>query len=206
MKLRKGFALVLSFILIFSISFPSISKAESTKNEEFTILVNNDKKIQIKAERDGVKAILKFDKETYELSLSTNEKSKKTGKNNTEYKIDVETATSEQIEATFTDVESGEEYVVNTDELQASFAFLLPIGVVIGEALLAHLVAAGLAFTIAGISYVAATEVIKELQKKKDNHYAAKLKNDVLYIGNRVLVQILEKNIKKRPVSSAPWS
>lgn len=167
MNLRKGIALALSIILLFSISFPNISKAESTKNDEFTILVNNDKKLQIKAELDGVKAILKFDKETYDLSLSTNEKSKKSGKNNTEYKIDVETATSEKIEATFTDSETGEEYVINTDELQASFAFLLPIGVVIGEALLAHLIAAGLAFTIAGVTYVVATEVIQDLQKRK---------------------------------------
>lgn len=151
------------------------------------IIYNQTFYIQIKAEQEGVKAILKFDKETNDFSLSTNEKSR-SGKNNAEYKIDVETATSEKIEATFTDIETGEVYVINTDELQASFAFLLPIGVIIGEALLAHLVAAGLAFTIAGITYVVATEIINDLQKKKDNHYAAKLKKDVLYIGASLLL------------------
>lgn len=186
MKLRKGIALVLSFILILSISFPSISNAKTNKNDEFTILVNNSKKLQIKAERDGVKAILKFDKETNELSLNTNEKSNKSGKNNRDYKIDVKTATDEKIEATFIDIETGEEYSINTDELQASFAFLLPLGVVIGETLLAHLVAAGLAITIAGVTYAAATEVIEKLNKEKHNHYAAKLKSNVLYIGNNV--------------------
>lgn len=61
-----------------------------------------------------------------------------------------------------------------------------PLGVVIGETLLAHLVAAGLAITIAGVTYAAATEVIEKLNKEKHNHYAAKLKSNVLYIGNNV--------------------
>ena len=196
MKLRKVFALVLSFILLLSISVPNVSNAASNKNDEFTILVNNNKKLQIKAEQDGVKAILKLDKETNELSLNTNEKSNKSGKNEREYKIDVETATSEKIEATFIDLETGEEYSVNTDELQASIAFLIPLGVVIGEALLAHLVAAGLAITIAGMTYVVATEVIEKLNKENHNHYAAKLKNDKLYIGNNISLKAAGEFLK----------
>ena len=41
-------------------------------------------------------------------------------------------------------------------------ATVLPLGVVIGETLLAHLVAVGLAITIGGITYAAATEIIEK--------------------------------------------
>lgn len=205
MKLRKGIALVLSFILLFSISFPNISNAESNQNTEITIEETNGNDIQIKTEQDGVEAVLNFDKETNEIilitneqplnfeenmqpqSLEVNEQSQSLEENEKVYKVDVETATSEKIVATFTDSETGEEYFVNTDQLQASIAFLVPIGVIIGEALLAHLVSAGLAIIIGGVTYAAATEVIKDLQKKKEyDHYVAKLDNNALFIGNNI--------------------
>lgn len=186
MKLNKIIAVVLSFVLLFGICSPNISNAKSNEINEFKILVNNEKKLQIKTERDGIKAILKLDKETNQLSLNTNEKSKQSKKSERNYRIDIETATSEKIEAVFIDSETGEEYVINTDKLQASLAFLVPLGVVIGEALLAHLVAAGLAITIAGVTYVVASEIVDKLKKEKHNHYAAKLKNNVLYIADNI--------------------
>lgn len=196
MKLRKGIALVLSFILLFSISFPNTSNAESNQNNEITIEETNGTDIQIKTEKDGIEAVLNFDKETNEILLITNEQPQNfeeniqpqsLEENEKVYKIDVETATSEKIVATFTDIETGEKYFVNTDQLQASIAFLVPIGVIIGEALLAHLVSAGLAIIIGGVTYAAATEVIKDLQKKKEyDHYVAKLDNNVLFIGNNI--------------------
>jgi hypothetical protein len=181
-SIRKCFTLILIFTLILSISFPNPSFAKSQNDDEFTILVNNDKKIQIKTERDGIQGILKFDKETKEISLKTNEKSKNTGKNETKYKVEVDTATEEKIEATFINVETGEEYDVNTDELQASFAFLIPIGIVIGEALIAHLIAIGLALVISGVTYIAYTEFIKK--KRTYSHYMATRQSSGIFIGN----------------------
>lgn len=101
-----------------------------------------------------------------------------------DYKIEVETATEDKIEANFIDIETGEEYNVNSDNLQASFAFLIPLGVIIGEALLSHLIAIGLAVTIAGITYTAVKEVSSKLKKDKHKHYMAMITRGDLYIGN----------------------
>ncbi|MFF2793328.1 hypothetical protein, partial [Lysinibacillus xylanilyticus] len=75
MKVRKGIAIVLSLILLFSISFPNTSNAESNQNDEITIIENNSNDIQIETEQDGTKATLILDKETNEISLVTNEQS-----------------------------------------------------------------------------------------------------------------------------------
>jgi hypothetical protein len=56
--------------------------------------------------------------------------------------------------------------VVNSNEAHASMAFLVPIGVVIGEALLSHLIAASAAIVIAGVTYTVASKVASTLRKK----------------------------------------
>lgn len=104
-----------------------------------------------------------------------------------EYKVDVQQATEHGIVATFTDMNTGEKYEINTNELHASFAFLIPIAVVVGEALLEHLIAMGLAFVIAGVTYTLASEIVPTLRNKNYDHYAAYLKTkEGVYIGNPI--------------------
>src|SRR5687767_5963163 len=91
--------------------------------------------------------------------MKTNEKSKKTDKEERNYKVVIDDVVDEAIDATFTDIETNEVYKIEKDKLHASFAFLVPIGVVIGEWLLSQLLAMALAITIGSISYTLVTEV-----------------------------------------------
>ncbi|WP_222124336.1 SAR2788 family putative toxin, partial [Bacillus pumilus] len=100
-------------------------------------------------------------KENMKLSLITDEISQKTGEKGKEYKVNIENATNEKIEATFTDTATNKKYEINSDEVTPSFVWFIPIGIVIGEALLAHLISIGLAVTISGVTYVAYSEFRK---------------------------------------------
>lgn len=199
MKLLKNkyFKLLMAVILLFNFTFQNtVFAAEPSSNEEVTILVNNDKESQIEVERDGIKATLEFNKETNEISLSTNEKSKVTGENKKDYIVNADAVTKEKIEATFIDVETGEDYYMNSDEFRASVAWLVPLGVILGEILLSHLAAAGLAVIISGITYTAVKEVASKLKKKDYNHYMAILTKGDLYIGNALTKEQAVERLK----------
>ncbi|GIN89425.1 hypothetical protein J22TS1_04760 [Siminovitchia terrae] len=124
---------------------------------------------------------LSINYETNEITLESVEMDTEGSKVVKEYKVDVETANDEEIVATFTDVNTNKEYNIDTKELQASVAFLIPVGVVIGEALLAHLISIGLATVIGGVAYIAISEFLKK--KKTKNHYAAAIVGKKLFIG-----------------------
>lgn len=62
------------------------------------------------------------------------------------------------------------------------FAFLIPIGVVIGGYLIEHLIVAGLALVISGVTYIAVSEF--EKRPKSYNHYVAIRERGRLFIGN----------------------
>ncbi|MBB6282756.1 hypothetical protein HNR34_001084 [Geobacillus subterraneus] len=72
--------------------------------------------------------------------------------------------------------------VVNSNKAHASMAFLAPIGVVIGEALLSHLIAASAAVVIAGVTYIVATKVASKLRNKCYDHYATVIRKGDVYI------------------------
>ncbi|MGP3610597.1 SAR2788 family putative toxin [Anoxybacteroides rupiense] len=116
---------------------------------------------------------LSLDKGTNEFTVTSIETDSQGNQVEKEYKVDVENATEDGIVATFTDMGTGEKYELNTNQLHASFAFLIPIGVIIGEALLEHLIAIGLATVIAGVTYTVASSVSETLRKKQYDHYPA---------------------------------
>ncbi|BBP93327.1 hypothetical protein BsIDN1_69450 [Bacillus safensis] len=59
------------------------------------------------------------------------------------------------------DTKDDKKYEVNSEDIQASFAFVIPIGIAIGAVLLEHLLALGLAVTVVGVTYIAYSEFIK---------------------------------------------
>ncbi|PLR78720.1 hypothetical protein CU633_03980 [Bacillus sp. V3-13] len=130
---------------------------------------------------------LTLDHDTNEFTLSSIETDDNGNERVKEYKVLIENATEEGIVAKFVDAKTGEEYHVNTNELEASFAFLVPIGVVIGEALLAHLISIGLAIVIGGVTYTLASEIASKLKNKNYDHYAAYLNTSKgVYIGDPI--------------------
>jgi hypothetical protein len=103
-----------------------------------------------------------------------------------EYAVELKEASEDKIVAVFKDTETNEEFVVNSNEAHASMAFLAPIGVVIGEALLSHLIAASAAVVIAGVTYTVASKVASKLRNKSYDHYAAVIRKGDVYIGNPI--------------------
>lgn len=179
---RKSIAVILSLVLTFTFILHNESKAEALNNKDYQIVTNDEEKLVITAEKGGVKGLMTLDKENMKLSLITDEISQKTGEKGKEYKVNIENATNEKIEATFTDTETNKKYEINSDEVTASFVWFIPIGIVIGEALLAHLISIGLAVTISGVTYVAYSEFKK--RKRTYSHYMAVRKSKGLFIGN----------------------
>ena len=176
--------------------------------ENITVVQNNEKTLEIQSEvstdidnviegtSDGATDVtndghaivsLSMDKDTREFTVKSVETDSEGNQVEKEYKVDVQQATEHGIVATFTDMNTGEKYEINTNELHASFAFLIPIAVVVGEALLEHLIAMGLAFVIAGVTYTLASEIVPTLRNKNYDHYAAYLKTkEGVYIGNPI--------------------
>lgn len=121
----------------------------------------------------------------------------KTNKENKDYKIQIDTLTNEEIIATFTDVETNETYNLNTNEVQAAFTFLAPLVLVIGENLLAHLIAAGLALTIASVIFVPYAEVSDKNRNDKYDHYAAYLDTSKgVFIGNPISLEVATERLR----------
>lgn len=177
-------ALLLCLTVVFSL-IPKITYASNNINvsKKFSIMEKNGKNFKLKGEQENVEAILTMDKENQELTLATNEESKKTTKKERNYKVIINDIKNDSVVATFIDTETNEVYHIDQTKKEPSFAFLVPIGVVIGEWLLAQLIAAATAVTIGGIVYTVATEVAETLKKEKYNHYAAKIMQGKIWLG-----------------------
>ncbi|QHQ81831.1 SAR2788 family putative toxin [Bacillus subtilis] len=125
------------------------------------------------------------------------------------YEVDIEEADGDDIVATFKDLDTNQVYDVNTKEAQASFAFLVPIAVVVGGALVEHLVAASLAIVIAGVTYTVATKVRSKLKKKKKYYYYAATLNKNktnMYIGPALSKKQAVSRLRKGDVWSVSKS
>lgn len=152
---------------------------------------------------------LSMDKDTREFTVKSVETDSEGNQVEKEYKVDVQQATENGIIATFTDTNTGEKYEINTNELHASFAFLIPIAIVVGEALLEHLIAMGLAAVIAGVTYTAASSIADKLRKKQYDHYPAYInrKKDIVMIGNQPLtLEEAASRLKGKDPYNDVWS
>ena len=206
------------------------TQTDAINEENIKIVENNEKTLEIQTEvsidnttnattddttnattddTTNATVSLSLDKGTNEFTVTSIETDSQGNQVEKEYKVDVENATEDGIVATFTDMGTGEKYELNTNELHASFAFLIPIGVIIGEALLEHLIAIGLAAVIAGVTYTVASSVSETLRKKQYDHYPAYIdkKKDRVMIGNKPLT--LDKaasRLKGAPPYNDVWS
>ncbi|WP_044892886.1 SAR2788 family putative toxin [Bacillus alveayuensis] len=140
--------------------------------------------VEMQEEEINVKAQL--DKEANDITVTSTEISSDGTEVIKEYNVEITEATEDVLIATFTDLETNEKYFVDTTQTEASIAFLVPIGVVLGGSLVSHLIAISAATVIAGVTYYAATKVVSTLKRKDPKHYIAKLYNGKLYIGNSV--------------------
>lgn len=164
------------------------------------------KKTQFKAQKQhknveyDVVATMNEDTKDVVLEVESTEKSQPEV-----YQVDIHEADGDLLVATFTDKATGKKYEVDNTKAKSNFAFVIPIGIVIGEALVAHLLAASLAIVVAGVTYVAATEIASKLRKEKRyEHYAATLNKAKtgMYIGPSLTYKQAKSKLKKGDV----WS
>ncbi|MHA6534026.1 hypothetical protein [Paenibacillus sp. BAC0078] len=208
--IKKVLAVVLSFALLFGFSKLSVFADEQkleTFSSNYKVLENNDETLSIStryvqssnvifrlAKNDDIEGIMTLDKTTHDITLKTNEKSKISDKQERIYNVVINDLTGENgdlINATFTDVETNETYQIDQSKTTASIPVLIPLGAIIGEWLLAQLIAAGTAITIGGITYAIWDSVATSLRNKKEYaHYQAKIITGQVGIGNPIsLVQ-----------------
>lgn len=212
-KLTKLLILVTCLTFIFSQLAPSIARAEGAmvENEIETLDLTIPDNIKITSEDfDNIDIDVTHTENTTEFSLIVNvtEEIKshvsidiEQGTENiilkeivlqdnsveqvSTYKVDL--ITNEQDETTafkFINEETGETYIKEYQEdLKASFAPAIPIGISIGSALITHLIAAGTAITLGGATLVLFT---KAKRSKQFEHFKATISNGKLYIGNGV--------------------
>lgn len=201
--LKKIFAIVLSVALVFGFSKLSVFADEQqveTFSSNYKVLENNDETLSIttkfantpntlfKTSRaDETVGKMTLDKNTHEITFTTNETSTITGKNEKIYNVVINELTGENgdlINATFTDTETNQTFQIEQDKTTASVPVLVPIGVIIGEWLLAQLLAAGTAVVIGGVTYAIWDSVVSKLRsEKKFNHYQAKIISGQVGIG-----------------------
>ncbi|MFD2114170.1 SAR2788 family putative toxin [Paenibacillus yanchengensis] len=208
---RTFIAGILSVVMLFVVSVPNYSEASianSTLNGiEFEIDVDNEAELVIKkvngiqaksystftatdttSDINSVEATMTLDKNTHEITLVTNEVSESSEKYGRKYNVTINAVNSYgDIDATFTDTETNTSYNVQQDKLEASLVWFIPLGVIIGEALLAQLISAALAITIGTVVYVAASDagVLTKLRNRKDvDHYMAVISAGKVWIGN----------------------
>jgi hypothetical protein len=182
--IKKSILALLCFTLVFTLGFQKETHAVS--NEDYKIITNDNDKLVIETEIDGIKGLIKVDKETLDMSVQTNEKSEDVGQLGKEYKLEVENVTTEEVEATVTDIETEEKFTVSSskvaDPSRAAAAFAIPIGVAITQQLLRALAASGLVIAIGGSTYIAYKEFAK--RSKSKTHYVAIRRTGGLFIGN----------------------
>lgn len=157
--------------------------------------------------------VMTVDKKEAEMTLVTNEKSEDGSSNETVYEVLIHSINDDgEMNATFTNLETNESFLVEQDKLQASF--VIPIGVIIGEALLGYLLSIGAALVVAYETISVITEVRDILKKdQRYHHYTARILGGNLYVGNaidlseaaaRIVNPIFTVNTKNVWSTSAP--
>lgn len=203
---KKSVALILSFVLLFAILFPNQLHAESIKNTSdvlVEIVADNADQLTLKGTKNGASLILTQDKETLKISMTgdaglfkeNSAQSFSTNANNSSettsppanYNVEInDVKNDKEIDATFTNIETGESVDTlhtTTGEVTPQLVFLVPLGVIIGEALLASLIATAVAIEFGGIAYATISAVKDRVKNDKYDHYAAKIVQGNVWIG-----------------------
>ncbi|RAW10178.1 hypothetical protein DC345_29375 [Paenibacillus taichungensis] len=202
-------ASILAFAMIFSFTFQAQAQesrfSDHSTGSNVDILVDNADEMVISATMPAINSsfarvsalasenatttditgTLTIDKNLQTMTLVTNEKSEVSTANQRTYDVVIHEVNSlGDINATFTDLETNESYSIEQDKLQASFA--IPIGIVIGETLLAWLVGIGATLIVATETWVTVNEIRETLRQKKYEHYEAQIMGGKLYVGHSI--------------------
>lgn len=222
-SVKRFLGVLLTFIFLFMIAVqPSGIKAEGAVLPNIEILENNDQVIKLKTTIDGVVGILTQDQDTLEITLDTidtnisvsslalsNEKGFNIASNEIKrYELTLNDSPGKSSEdnysTTYQDVNTGEEFTVNSDSYENSgspgtvtpfLVWLLPIGAIIGEILISHLLAMATAVIIGSITWAVAEAVTTKLREEKHDHYAARIMQQQVWIGPSISLAVAKARL-----------
>lgn len=184
MRWRKTFAVVLICCTIMSTSFNSISAVEhDAGGEQMIELAESEDDLEAHLETEQIKAALAFDKGSRDFSFRVSQW-QSSGWQTTNYRMDLLHSQDGHVIADVVEEQSGVTFRIDSGTLKASVLFV-PLAVVVGELLLAHVLLASTVVVIAGVTYIAASEVANTLRNRQREFYAAILDTKKgLFIGD----------------------
>lgn len=145
-----------------------------------------------------------FNYETNETIIKSTETDQEGKEITNEFNVVIDNATEESgIQAEFIDTDTGDVYKVDSEGVEASIVwFAIPIGVAIGEALIAHLISIGLAMVLSGVTYLAISEFLK--RPKNYTHYMAYIdRAGKFWVGNGLS---RSKAVSRLKSGNSTWS
>lgn len=223
-SVKRFLGVILTFALLFMITVqPSGVKAEGAALPNIEILENNDQVIKLKTTIDGVVGILTQDQDTLEMTLDTidtnisvsslalsNENGFSIASNEiNRYVLTLNDSLGKSSEdnysTTYKVINTGEEFTVDSDSYENSgspgttvtpfLIWLLPIGAIIGEILIYHLLAMATAVIIGSITWVVAEAVTTKLREEKHDHYAARIMQQQVWIGPSISLAVAKARL-----------
>lgn len=199
--MRKIIAILLVFVL-FMAALPLSTHAENTVDvpmglagiDEVTVLKNNDDIVSVKGKEGSTTVIMTYDKNTSDVTMESIENDsdmKKAIKDRNSFNLQLDPENIESFEVSNTVEYQGKSYDLEktpdySEYRQARGAAAIPLAVALGGSLLKWIISQFASIVIAGITYVVASAVISDLQKKNYDHFLASLRSGKLYIGNSI--------------------
>jgi hypothetical protein len=183
MKWRKTYAAVLICCTLISTVLTNVSASDWQTDDEQSIEISqSDDEIEAHLEEDHVRAQLVYEKTEGALLMRVSHLQAGRWITN-DYRVTMLYHENERTMAKLTDLQDGASYRIDSTSLKASLVFV-PLAVVVGELLLVHLLTATAVLVIAGVTYVAASEVADTLRNREHEFYAAYLDTKKgLFIG-----------------------
>ena len=184
-SLKCSLAIVLCFTMVFAVTGPAFANDIKQSSQAGLKIRKDEQSIQVSLNGPLLRATAKWMRLTNKIQLSFHDWNKGDWQMR-DFEIEVISANDERILANLIDMQSKEKHLIDSSKVKASM-FFMPALLIVGELLLVEMFMASAAIVIAGITYIAISEIANKLRKREPKHYAAYL--DVkkgVYIGKAI--------------------
>ena len=180
--------------MLFTFNVTNVFAAKaSVDSQQFKIIENNAKILTVMGEYQGDQLYATLDKKTKEITMKSVEKPKLNmigiplGKDIVHnYTVKVDRALKGEVSAIVTDNDSKKDYKISkkSDKVQAQAVIAIPLLEWLGASLLEYLLALFASIVIAGVTYIAVSSVLDDIENDSYDLYAAyTIPGDAVYIG-----------------------
>lgn len=199
-KIKSIISIVLSFVMLLNMTSAAFAKSTSTQlsynGYDIKEIQNNFNVVKVSHVSDtGTQYVMTFNKINRNIDLAITDtdvmaRSAFSDQSLSEkYRVLVDEAdpTEGEVSAFSLVSADGKEYNISNNSIQPRAAFLIPIGIALGEALIQALLLAAGAIIIGGVAYVVAEEAAAVAKKQKTyKYFDAVLRNNKVFVGNGI--------------------